>query len=258
VTIYWELTGSAGPALVLVHGSWGDHHGWDRIVPLLSDSFRVLTYDRRGHSQSERPASQGSVQQDVSDLEALIEHLGLAPAHVVGNSFGAAIVLRLASRRADLFRSVLLHEPPLLGLLEDSDQQLAVLDGHRAVHDLLEQGAMEEAARRFMETIAFGPGAWMQFTSELRDTFVYNAPTFLDEERDPDSRWIDLSSVNITVPILLSYGDRSPVFFPIIVEKLAKVLPQAARRTFAGSGHVPHATHPDAYVDAIRTFIASV
>ena len=56
--IYWELTWDSGDALVLVHGSWGDHHNWDRVVPQLAQSLQVLTYDRRGHSQSERPISQ--------------------------------------------------------------------------------------------------------------------------------------------------------------------------------------------------------
>lgn len=88
VELYWELNGQTGDPLVLVHGSWSDHHGWDLIVPTLARSFRVLTYDRRGHSQSARPAGQGSIGEDVDDLCALIEYLGLAPTHILGNSFG--------------------------------------------------------------------------------------------------------------------------------------------------------------------------
>src|SRR5688572_22213198 len=93
VELHWELTGEVGEPLVLVHGSWGDHRGWDRVVPALSRSSRVLTYDRRGHSRSARPAGRGSVREDVDDLAGLVEHLGLGPAHLVGNSFGGAIVL---------------------------------------------------------------------------------------------------------------------------------------------------------------------
>src|SRR4051794_21850733 len=88
VELYYELSG-AGDPLVLVHGSWGDHHNWDPVVAALADSFRVLTFDRRGHSASERPPGQGSVFEDADDLTELIEHLDLAPAHVAGNSFGA-------------------------------------------------------------------------------------------------------------------------------------------------------------------------
>jgi pimeloyl-ACP methyl ester carboxylesterase len=70
VKLYWELSGQTGDPLVLVHGSWGDHYGWDQIVPALARSFRVLTYDRRGHGQSERLAGQGHISEDVADLAA--------------------------------------------------------------------------------------------------------------------------------------------------------------------------------------------
>src|SRR5918994_3100448 len=90
VELHYELRGSGVP-LVLVHGSWGDHHNWDPVVSALAESFRVVAYDRRGHSASERPPEQGSVLEDADDLVGLIDELGLAPAHVAGNSFGAVI-----------------------------------------------------------------------------------------------------------------------------------------------------------------------
>ena len=98
VNLYWELSGQTGEPLVLVHGSWGDHHNWDGVVGELSKAFRVLTYDRRGHSQSERPPGQGSVEEDIDDLIELINHLNLSPAHIAGNSYGAGIVLKTAAK----------------------------------------------------------------------------------------------------------------------------------------------------------------
>ena len=85
--------------MVMVHGSWEDHHNWNAVVPLLSQSFEVVTFDRRGHSQSQTGSGKGSFAEDADDLAGLIEQLGLAPAHVVGNSGGAAIALRLAAMR---------------------------------------------------------------------------------------------------------------------------------------------------------------
>jgi pimeloyl-ACP methyl ester carboxylesterase len=259
VDLYWELTGKAGAPLVLVHGSWGDHHGWDRVLPALSRSFRVLTYDRRGHSRSARPPEQGSVREDVRDLGTLIEHLGLGPAHILGNSFGAAIVLRLAAERPDLFRTLLVHEPPLFGLLDDAAGRALLRSGDeriRAVVGLLEAGHTEAGARQFMETIAFGPGAWAQFPDELRQTFVFNAATFLDEERDPASRTIDLRTLaQFSRPVLLTQGKVSEPFFPAIVDQLARAFPKAQRRILTGAGHVPHVSHPEDYIEAITSFI---
>ena len=79
----------------------------------------MFTYDRRGHSQSERLQTQGSIEEVVADLGALITAKDLAPAHVAGNSFGAAITLKLAAR-PNLFASATAHEPPLMGMLGDN------------------------------------------------------------------------------------------------------------------------------------------
>ena len=79
VRIAYADTGGTGTPLVLVHGSWGSHHNWDAVVPGLAERFRVVSYDRRGHSESERPPGPGHFSEDVADLAALIEQLGLAP-----------------------------------------------------------------------------------------------------------------------------------------------------------------------------------
>jgi pimeloyl-ACP methyl ester carboxylesterase len=54
VELFYDEAGDGDP-LVLVHGSWGDHSNWQGVVPTLTQSFRVVTYDRRGHSRSGRP-----------------------------------------------------------------------------------------------------------------------------------------------------------------------------------------------------------
>ena len=118
--LYYELTGDGAP-LVLVHGSWIDATSWDLVVPAFADHHRVVTYDRRGHSRSRRTAA-GSRRQDEDDLIALLETFDLAPAHLVGNSFGAGIVLAVAGRRPDLVRSVVAHEPTLVGVAAAGSQ----------------------------------------------------------------------------------------------------------------------------------------
>jgi pimeloyl-ACP methyl ester carboxylesterase len=258
-SLYYELSGS-GPPLVFVHGSWGDHHNWDRVVPAFAESFTVLAYDRRGHSASTAPEGQGSVRDDVADLAALIEGLELAPANVAGNSWGAAIALRLASQRPDLFRRLVAHEPPLFGLLEDDPASGPTLElvaaNIGAVEQKLAAGEHEAGARHFVEEIAFGPGAWAELPEEVQRTFVRNAPTFLDECRDPDQIVLDLEPLQgFAHPALLSQGELSAEHFARVVAMLASALPVVQRVTFAGAGHVPHLTHPDEYVAVVGGFL---
>ena len=262
--LYYESTGDEqAEPVVLVHGSWTDHHSWDRLVPALSRSFRVITYDRRGHSQSERPTTPGSLAEDAADLGALITTLGVEPAHVVGNSFGAAVTLRLASERPDLFRSVAVHEPPLFGLLENHPEarvSLGALQERIAdVVERLEAGDMDGGACKFVETIAFGPGEWERLPARMQMTFAFNAPTFLDELQDPDGGLIDIDALRtFTRPTLLTRGTLSPPLFPAVIAVLKAALSHAEEYTFAGAGHVPQLTHPDIFSAKITEFASRV
>jgi len=260
VRIRYELSGDGVIPLVLVHGSWGSQRVWDLAVPKLAPSFRVLTYDRRGHGDSELVSGQGSVCDDVGDLAALIEHLGLAPTYVAGNSFGASITLRLAAARPDLLRGIMAHEPPLLSLLADDPLLEAMLeDVHQrnaAVVERIRSGDHAGAAEQFCETVALGPGTWVQVPPEDQQAWIEHAPTFLDEENDPESRAFDVGSITgFPHPTLLTLGDQSPPMFAAIIQHLAPALPHAETLTLSGTGHIPHQTHPDAYVDTITAFI---
>jgi pimeloyl-ACP methyl ester carboxylesterase len=261
VDLHYELTGS-GPPLVLVHGSWGDHDNWAPVVPALAESFQVLAYDRRGHSASERPAGQGSVFEDADDLAGLIDELGLAPAHVAGNSFGAAITLRTLIEHPQVFRSVVIHEPPLFPLLAGTDFEPALGEVQRrigAVVEHLERGEDEAGARLFADTIAFGPGAWDErLTPEIRSVFINNAPTFLDEMRDPEALQLDLGALSaVELPVLATSGTASAPFFGPVVDRIAAALPHAERVTIDGADHTPHISVPSRYIELVRTFTSA-
>ncbi len=254
VRLYYELHGE-GELLVLVHGSWGDATNWRFVVPGLAQSFRVLVYDRRGHSRSERPDMPGSVDQDGDDLAALLETLELAPAHVVTSSWGGNIALRLATRRPDVFRSLSCHEPPLWSLLEGDAESQAILQQNArslaAVGRRIAEGDHEGAAREFVEEVAFGPGAWEdQLPPETRAIFVQNAPTFLDELQDPDQVSIDEDALALVgIPVRLTDGSESSPLFSPVSDRLAQLIPGATRETIEGGAHMPQLQMPELYVE---------
>jgi pimeloyl-ACP methyl ester carboxylesterase len=246
--------------MALVHGSWTDARTWDHVLPFLSGGFRVLTYDRRGHSRSERPATPGSLREDAADLAGLLERLDLAPAHVVGNSFGASVALRLAIDRPDLVRSLVVHEPPVFALLEghpEGEVALSALQERAvAVAGLLRAGRTEDGARAFVDTIALGPGAWEQrLSDEGRAMFRFNAPTWLDELDDPEAYRLPAERLAGTgVRLLLTSGELSPPHFILAAERLRAVLPEAEGGPLAGAAHVPHLSHPEAFAAMATAF----
>jgi pimeloyl-ACP methyl ester carboxylesterase len=258
VELFYEVAG-AGELLVLVHGSWGDHHNWDPVVAPLCESFEVVGYDRRGHSQSERPAGPGSVEEDADDLAGLIDALQSGPAHVVANSFGSIVALTAAIRRPEVFATLVAHEPPFLGMLAGTQLEPVLHEVDRRVGrviELLDAGDDEAAAKLFVETVARRPGAWdEELTAELREVFVGNAPTFLDEARDPHSQRVDLDQLrDFDRPVLLTKGTVSPPFLAAIVDTVASALPRLEIATIEGADHSPHETTTTRYVDLVTRF----
>ena len=253
IHLHYELAGSGQP-LVLVHGSWGDATNWARVVPGLAESFRVLTYDRRGHSRSERPKTNGSVDEDGDDLAGLLEALELAPAHVVTNSYGGNIALRLVTRRPELFRSLSCHEPPLWGLLAHDARSQALLKRSAGcleeVGRRIAAGDHAGAARKFVEEVAFGAGAWdNELPAATQEVFVNNAPTYLDELEDPNGLSVDPEALSrLDVPVRLTQGSDSPPLFRLVIDRLAELIPHLTRETIEGAAHVPQLTAPEQYV----------
>ncbi len=259
INIFWKLTGDKGETLILVHGSWGDHHNWDAVVGELAKSFRVLTYDRRGYSKSEKPLIKSDFENDVWDLIRLIEHLHISSAHIVGNLFGASIVIQTATQRPDLFKTMIVNDPPLFGLMnEDQDAQLALQEFDirmEPVIELFKSKDIEAAAKLYVNTIGIGAEAWEKLPQTMRQIFINNAATWYNQISDPKSIDFDINRIaNFKKPTLLSNGELSPLIFHKVVEKLANTISNSKHIVYLGAAHVPHISHPDKFIEAIRNF----
>jgi pimeloyl-ACP methyl ester carboxylesterase len=102
--------GGAGPSVLLLHGLLGYAREWHSTATWLSRTHRVVAPEQRGHGRSEREPADVSPEAFVADAEFWIERLGLAPAVVVGQSLGGITALRLAARRSDLVRGLVVCE----------------------------------------------------------------------------------------------------------------------------------------------------
>lgn len=261
-----------GEPMVLVHGSWSDHHTWDAVLPALARVFRVTVYDRSGHSRSERRAHGSTRRMEEDDLATLISALGTGPAHLVASSYGASIALGLACRHPELVRSLAVHEPVLIGLVvgaasHDGDDgveagdavdlaDVAAIETTRAqlaaVGERLRVGDVDGGVRAFMEDVVLGPGAWALVPERMRATMAANAPTFLDMLADP--AWADLDPAvlrALRVPVLLTDGDTSLRWLRVATRAVERHVQGVVRRTFAGAAHSPHVTHPDQLAAAV-------
>ncbi|WP_404366848.1 alpha/beta fold hydrolase [Corallococcus coralloides] len=109
--LYYEDTGGAGDVVLFSHGLLWSTRLFDPQVEALRGRFRCISYDHRGQGQSDVPPESAiDVETVYADAVALIESLGVAPVHFVGLSMGGFVGMRLAARRPDLLRSLVLLE----------------------------------------------------------------------------------------------------------------------------------------------------
>ncbi|HEY2203208.1 MAG TPA: alpha/beta fold hydrolase [Pseudonocardia sp.] len=247
--IHHESAGS-GPALVLVHGSWDDLHTWDAVRPHLERAFTVVRYDRRGHGRSGCPPGQGRISQDVDDLAEVVSRVAAGPAFLLGHSYGASVALLLGARRPELVRALVLHEPPLYGLLAGTPDERHATDvaaRMAAVATLLAEGEVEEGARRFVEEVAYGPGGWETLLDDAgRARFLRHADTWLDQSRDPERLRPDPQQLaGVRVPVLLTAGGDGLPWYRGAVRAVHAAVPGSTVATVAGAAHGALWTHPE-------------
>jgi len=107
IELAYQLGGHGAP-LVMIHGAQGDQTSFDGLAPQFSDRYRVLRFDQRGSGLSDKPDMPYSIAMLADDTAALMDHLGLAPAHVFGISMGGTIAQELALRHPAKIRSLVL------------------------------------------------------------------------------------------------------------------------------------------------------
>lgn len=120
--LYTETRGS-GRLLLLVVGGSGDPAYYAGVADRLAARRTVLTWARRGFVRSPLdgpvPDTAGRIAADVADAAALIRAHGGGPVDVFGSSSGAIVTLELVARHPELVATAVVHEPPILDLLDD-------------------------------------------------------------------------------------------------------------------------------------------
>jgi pimeloyl-ACP methyl ester carboxylesterase len=87
-----------GPPVLLIHGVGARLDNWDRVAVLLARHFKVVRYDLRGHGKSSKVSGPYSLEMFADDASALLDHLGIARAHIAGHSLGGMIAITFARK----------------------------------------------------------------------------------------------------------------------------------------------------------------
>jgi pimeloyl-ACP methyl ester carboxylesterase len=107
IDLHYDISGRGQP-LLFIHGLGSSGRDWHEQASFFSRHFQVVTFDLRGHGQSEKPPGPYSMPLFASDTARLLAVLGLAPAHVVGISLGGMVALQLAADSPATVRSLVI------------------------------------------------------------------------------------------------------------------------------------------------------
>jgi len=235
--LYYEELGEGLPIL-LVPPAGATASTWGAAADELAEIGRVILYDRRGYARSggEPPRRMST---HTADAAALLERVGAGPAVVVGTSAGAAIAVDLAVRRPDLVRAVVAHEFPwrFSRHLPSASQAAALLK----IGSLVLRRRQADAAEALLcnaYSYRAGGSAWDAFPEEWRQIARANARAalidFVNSIGTYPSR-ADLAGVK--VPVVCSYGERSPASMFRLVRLLAGAVPTARLERIEAGGH---------------------
>jgi pimeloyl-ACP methyl ester carboxylesterase len=140
VALHYDERGD-GPPLLVVHGMASDAAAWaSALDELAAAGARAIAYDRRGYGSSgaPEPYAATTVQEQAQDAGALLLALAAAPALLVGEGFGALVVLELLVRRPELARAAVVVDPSLHAFVPEATMALAV------ERELLEQALRDD------------------------------------------------------------------------------------------------------------------
>ena len=252
-----------GPPLVCVHGSLNDFRAWAAVLSPLSAQHRLIVPSLR-HYFPEHWDGQGgqfNMAQHVADIIAFIEGLRLGAVDLIGHSRGGHLAFRLASRRPDLIRKLVLAEPG--GTLEDSLVPAGAAGGGpaagspvpvAAASEKIAAGDLEGGLRVFIDGVN-GPGAWEALPPADRQMHEDNAYTLIAQVNEGRQPFTKAEAEALSPPTLFVGGADTPGMLPVILRVLAGLVPGAKTAIIPNAGHNMFRQQPKLFCEAVLPFL---
>ena len=174
---------------------------------------------------------------------------------IVGHSFGATVALRLAVEWPDLVRRLVLIEPVFFAAAPEPDRSRHRAD-HSPVTQALARGDRAAAARAF--TGPWGTGVPWDALPEQQRAYITDRIHLVAASApgiEADSGGVLPHLAEVTAPVLLMQGDRSPPIIDAIAGALTEQLADSRRVIILGAGHMLPITHPADVARAVRGFL---
>jgi pimeloyl-ACP methyl ester carboxylesterase len=263
VKLYYQESGSGAPAL-FVHEFAGDHRSWEPQVRHFSRRYRCVTYAARGYPPSDVPTEpeRYSQQRAVADAIAVLDHLAIERAHVVGLSMGGFCTLHLGLSHPGRALSLVVAG---CGYGSQPERQ----ESFRAEAEATARAFETDGSAQVAERYAVGPSrvqfqdkdprGWAEFKHQLGEhSAVGSALTMRGvQQRRPSLYAMTDELRRLNVPTLLVSGDEDEgCLDPVLM--LKRTIPSAGLLVLPRTGHTCNLEEPDLFNRAVADFLATV
>lgn len=263
VKLYYEEVGQGTPIL-FVHEFASDHRGWEPQLREFGKRHRCIAYSARGYTPSDVPADKDaySYQHVMRDCVAVLDHLGIDRAHLVGLSMGAYTTLQVALSHPGRVRSMV-----LAGIGSGSERWFTD-EFHKNAHALADTFEREGSAA-VAATYGLGPSrvpfllkdprGFAEFAQRLAEHDAQGSANTSRGFQGARPSLYDFESdiAKLTVPALIVVGDEDerciePSLF------LKRALPASGLVMMPKTGHAVNLEEPDLFNQAVGDFLARV
>jgi pimeloyl-ACP methyl ester carboxylesterase len=248
----YEVAG-AGPPLVFLHGFSLDRRMWSAQIDAFAARCSVVRYDLRGFGES-GPAT-GELYSNVDDLAALLDHLGVERAHIVGLSMGGGVAVDFALTHPDRTRTLVAVDAAVNGWRWSAGWDAMVIP----VWEAGRAGDLDVARARWLTNPLFAPALEQPtVAAELREIIgSYSGWHWLDRsdgQRSPQPPAFQRLEA-IAAPTLVVVGERDLPDFHACGEAMARRIPEARLALIPDAGHMANMENPTAFNDVVLRFL---
>ncbi|HTP54929.1 MAG TPA: alpha/beta hydrolase [Thermoplasmata archaeon] len=259
--LYYEASGK-GTALVFIHAAIADHRMWNREFASYGRDHTVVRYDVRGLGKSPPATVEYS---DVDDLQALLAHLGVPRAVLIGCSNGGRIALDFAVEHPDKVSGLLLVSPGVSGFTtEHAPDGIPVFEQDNVrsskIPEAWKAGRHEEALTALQQ---YWTSAQVGTNLELVRTMMReNAGEIFSDASASHNRAITppaaqrLGSISVPTKVLL--GDRDEPSMTFIVRTVVQGIPGASLVPVPGADHLVNLSRPADFDRALGKLLTEV
>ena len=249
----YQVQGNAPETIVLVHGVGSSAATWWRLCPLLADSYRLVSYDLRGHGGSAKRPVPWSMEDFVSDHLQLMGELGIARHHLVGFSLGALIAISVTIKAPEAVDRLV-----LLNCASDRQEE----DRRRIANRMAQVRASNAAKVARDSTTRWFTEAFLASHPEVVDQEVAIVSATDDEMYKAAYEVLATTDQRdeahqVTRPVLLVTGENDAGSTPRMSVSLAERFPDSAVQVLPRLKHYLHVEAPGTVAELIEGFLSA-